>query len=317
MQDPTPRYVYICSAGHSGSTLLDLLLGSHSKIESLGEISQLSKNLALNTPCTCGKPVRECPVWVQVVSRLSETLGLDVMQNPYELHLGYPRAVVVVDKSRQTRSYLLVRKALLSLYYLRLRYNAGIVDPLLRSIEKSVTNSFLVFNAFRELLGVDIVVDSSKSYLRALSLYRRDPEHVRILLLTRDGRGVAWSNIKRGATIKDAVSGWRNQYARALPLFRRHVASEHILQVQYEDVVANSSEALARICDFLGQKFEPGMLNFASTVHHSTNGNDIRMLRSSTLRPDTEWQRNLTPADLAYFQNRAGRLNRALGYETP
>ena len=42
-------WIYICSAAHLGSTLLDLLLGSHSRVASLGEISKLLKNIALNT----------------------------------------------------------------------------------------------------------------------------------------------------------------------------------------------------------------------------------------------------------------------------
>ena len=52
------KYVYISSAAYSGSTLLDLLLGSHSRIESLGEISFLAQDLAVNNRCTCGTPVR-------------------------------------------------------------------------------------------------------------------------------------------------------------------------------------------------------------------------------------------------------------------
>ena len=47
------RVAFICSAGHAGSTLLDLLLGANSAAVSLGEITHLPKNLALNTPCTC------------------------------------------------------------------------------------------------------------------------------------------------------------------------------------------------------------------------------------------------------------------------
>jgi hypothetical protein len=32
--------VFICSAGHSGSTLLDMMLGSHFASESVGELQQ-------------------------------------------------------------------------------------------------------------------------------------------------------------------------------------------------------------------------------------------------------------------------------------
>lgn len=42
------RAVFICSAGHSGSTLLSLLLGSHPAGVALSEIARLPENLALN-----------------------------------------------------------------------------------------------------------------------------------------------------------------------------------------------------------------------------------------------------------------------------
>src|SRR5690606_236057 len=39
--------VFICSAGHSGSTLLDMLLGTHSRAESLGELVNLPLDIEL------------------------------------------------------------------------------------------------------------------------------------------------------------------------------------------------------------------------------------------------------------------------------
>ena len=40
------KYVFICSAGHSGSTLLDMLIGSHPECESLGEVVLLPMEFA-------------------------------------------------------------------------------------------------------------------------------------------------------------------------------------------------------------------------------------------------------------------------------
>ena len=110
------KYVYICSAGHSGSTLLDLLLGSHSRIASLGEIDQLSKNIALNTLCACGEPVRSCVLWRDILAKAGKQIGSDLTERPYALHMGYPKASSVIDHAHQTRAYLLKRKVLLGLY---------------------------------------------------------------------------------------------------------------------------------------------------------------------------------------------------------
>ena len=43
-----------------------------------------------------------------------------------------------------------------------------------------------------------LLIDSSKHYLEAVSLYRAAPQRTKILLLVRDGRAVLYSGLKRG-----------------------------------------------------------------------------------------------------------------------
>jgi hypothetical protein len=51
--------VYIASVGHSGSTLLAMLLGAHSKIFGIGELSEFK---SVNR-CSCKKLIKYCSVW--------------------------------------------------------------------------------------------------------------------------------------------------------------------------------------------------------------------------------------------------------------
>jgi hypothetical protein len=309
------KYVYICAAGHSGSTLLDLMLGAHPRIASLGEVDQLSKNFALNTVCSCGVPVRSCPLWSAVAEKVSKQLEIDVLARPYALHMGFPRATVVIDKTHQTSAYLARRTLILGAYFLHLRIDVPIPAIISDSVLSAIDNTVRVLDASREVLDADAVVDSSKSYLKALALYKRYPDSVRILLLTRDGRGVTWSNMKRGVSRARSVREWRNQYARALPLLQKHVRAGHLLQVRYEELVRSPNAVLSGICRFIGQSFYPQMVNFRSKVNHVANGNDMRMQESAVLKIDDEWQRKLQPDDLRFFESRAGSLNRALGYQ--
>jgi hypothetical protein len=63
--------VFIAGEQHSESTLLDALLSTHSEVCGLGEVSMLAskgkRDKYLSTkgtrPCTCGRPISECPVW--------------------------------------------------------------------------------------------------------------------------------------------------------------------------------------------------------------------------------------------------------------
>ena len=63
MRDVT--LVAVASAGHSGSTLLDLLLGNHSDVCSAGEMNRLTLHAA-DRVCACGSTVTACDYWNRV-----------------------------------------------------------------------------------------------------------------------------------------------------------------------------------------------------------------------------------------------------------
>jgi hypothetical protein len=63
--------VFIASAGHSGSTLLDLLLGNHSGISSAGEMNRLTLHAA-DRVCACGATVIGCSFWNSVRATIAE-----------------------------------------------------------------------------------------------------------------------------------------------------------------------------------------------------------------------------------------------------
>ena len=73
------RLVYILCPGHSGSTLLDLLIASHSQIATIGEAKILtpSRGVASRRRCTCGvKGLLRCAFWSAVDARLREATGM-------------------------------------------------------------------------------------------------------------------------------------------------------------------------------------------------------------------------------------------------
>lgn len=313
MQDPT--LIYICSAGHSGSTLLDLLLGSHSRIFSLGEISHLPKNIALNTRCSCGEAVRQCEFWRSIANRINADTGLDIMSRPYDFYLGYFNARVIVDKSTHTRLNRIVERIKQGINFFDLKLSLNAYSKVFPKEKMASCNSFLLYQTVANLAGCEFVVDSSKTYMRAVNLYRYRPEKVRVILLTRDGRGVMQSNIKRGFDRDKSVKSWKNYYQRAIPLFDKYINTGQIHQVKYEDLAMAPGAELQKLCNFLGLQYEPGMLDFAATVHHITNGNDMRFSQSSEIRFDSSWQKNLSMPDADYFEASAGKLNRELGYQ--
>jgi hypothetical protein len=57
-------YLYVMGRGHSGSTILDILLGGAAAVESVGELVSGLEWYEAGTRCACGAPMRECPYWV-------------------------------------------------------------------------------------------------------------------------------------------------------------------------------------------------------------------------------------------------------------
>ncbi len=309
------KYLQICSAGRSGSTLLDLLLGSHSNIFSMGEIAHLTKNISLNSQCSCGVQVTKCRFWCSVINELNSRIKLDIYHNPYSFDLGYIRPVIIKDVFHDHAGYKFRRWLFAALSYYRLKYNLSFADCILSPLKRSHRNTFMLYDAVRKISGRQIVVDSTKEYQRATWLYKSAPEKTRIILLTRDGRGVLCSSLKKGAVrLKEAVANWQRYYKRAVPVLENNIDPTHIFQVKYEELTHNPQMVLQQICDFIGLTFEMSMLDFAQYPHHITNGNNMRFAKNSDIRADNAWQEKLSAADLDYFHHAAGNINKKLGY---
>jgi len=58
--------LFICSSGHSGSTLLDLLLDSQDGVFGCGELGRLQRQRREERACACGRDLDTCPFWSRV-----------------------------------------------------------------------------------------------------------------------------------------------------------------------------------------------------------------------------------------------------------
>lgn len=92
------KVLYIVGLGRSGSTLVDILLDSHTRVRSLGGVRRLAR-YAEARQCACGAPsFRECDFWSRVEQRLHERIGrslttLDVHTRDRRLFAEHNRTV--------------------------------------------------------------------------------------------------------------------------------------------------------------------------------------------------------------------------------
>ena len=72
-------YIYVAGRGHSGSTILDIMLGGGSAIESVGELGTIgTRGLSGDKTghlCGCGAVIAECPFWTRVREAVEARCG--------------------------------------------------------------------------------------------------------------------------------------------------------------------------------------------------------------------------------------------------
>lgn len=142
------RVLYIMGAGHSGSTVLDIILGNHPDILSVGELSNFVRRRAINGKyCACGKPANTCQFWSNIYWEWTHQIGTDDVE-------GY---LALQNAFEHFRSWFNLQK----------QKRRGFQSP---RFQAYVERTRALFEAIRVVSGKNIVVDSSKSPVRALAL---------------------------------------------------------------------------------------------------------------------------------------------------
>jgi hypothetical protein len=282
------RVIYVMGAGRSGSTLLDIVLGNHPQVESMGELTNLVRDCWVRgVYCACGVMGRECDFWKEVRLQWTDRMGSDDIAAYAELKAAVERRSNVVRPA-----------------------TGRMARPALRRYGEQM---YALFKAISDVGGRPVVVDSSKIPARALALSRTPGIDLRIVHLVRDGRGVAYSRRKPFA--RD-MSGGLPAAIKPAPLWRsslywtrENVQSEWVrrcvdpsrtVRVRYEDFIEDPTAVLARVGDTVG--LDLGDLATALQAHepmtarHTISGNRVRMSGAIRLKPDIEWTARLPAA---------------------
>src|SRR3954469_20251897 len=186
-----PMYLYIMCRGHSGSTILDILLGGAAAVESVGELGTIgTRGLTGDATahlCGCGAPIAACPFWTRVREEFEARRGsgsfMARMREVYDLS----------DVRRLPRAILAPRGP------------APPGDPMRRVVDTLA----VVEEAVGAITGKPHLLDSNKDPTRALLLLKHHPG-ARVIHLVRDPRGIVQSHY------------WRIRGAHGFRFLRRH-----------------------------------------------------------------------------------------------
>ena len=314
-----PHVVFIMGAGRSGSTVLDLFLGQHPLVQSVGELCNFVHDGWIERRlCSCGQRVPECELW----SRVTE--------------LWKKRSQVDLEAYEELRNRVEERRSVLWQMFSR-------PSPEQVQLGKDVRGNFLtyaqwtagLYQAICEVTEKIVVVDSSKNPARGLALVlmaeRLDLIDLHLVHLVRDVRGFAWSAKKsfrsdeqagvahdiRGLPVWRSALAWTFVNSMADLVRRRHETSRSLL-VRYEDFVSEPTPVVLQLAGFIA--IPPGpwveLLHSDRPIEpgHIVAGNRLRMQRHIRLRPDVEWQSKLSFAEKMVIWLLAGWKARSYGY---
>lgn len=318
--------LYIGGCGHSGSTLLDMLLGGHSKISATGEIHRFY--LSLNSDeklhrCTCGESVWTCPFWSAVIDALiaagaapdREALKRDFLTTePGYLDLATDHPQYLTPGPEAESSGASLYNLLMVLGSRALLGAAAAVSGGVAQKRRATRNSLALFRAIREAHGTPVVLDSTKNPGRMKALYLDATERYRLLVLLRDGRAVTYSRMRRNEVgMEKAARIWVSEHRKAR-VTRATMSGAVMKFIKYEDLCKDPAGTLTDVLAWLGLAYEPGVLEFRSQSHN-IGGNPMRFRGGeTTIRFDEKWREGLGEADLETFERIGGALNRSLGY---
>lgn len=276
------RVIYIAGYGHSGSTLLNILLGQLPEVMGAGELFRLAGAAWPRQEfCSCGRSLPDCEVWRTIVDRWSEHAGDGAVARYHGLQRACERWLLPARRSALWQDY--------------------------------VGHTLGLLTAIQEVTGRTLIVDSSKVPGRARALARIPGIDLRLVHLVRDGRAVVWSMRRRlerdpRAGVQ-ALKRERSVLRTALMWTGTNLIVEHASQalgggrairITYEELMGDPGATLGRLGPLLEADLAPIAARLAAgeplAAGHVMAGNRLRMHGTLQLRPDHEWQRQL-PAD--------------------
>lgn len=275
------KNVFIATLPRSGSTLLGMMLGAHSRICHIGESAYWSKLDINSSRCCCGKI--GCEYLIRMSTMLSAHPGkmsairdacgmIDLIEEPTKVRHGLSHSAPVTDQ-----------------------------DSLRQSIQLCCQGLEIAADAARTVFGKEITIENTK-YLPIAEELLRDTRW-KVLIIARDPRGIALSNKEAGSRkgvprpVKDKIDLFLS-FARRASEMARH---ENSLLIRYEDLCRDTTDTLDIICNFLSVRFEPQMMEFKENKGHFLMGNHMMHDQNQNVLEDLRWHEALSPEEKRLF----------------
>jgi len=175
-----------------------------------------------------------------------------------------------------------------------------------------------LFSSWARAQGKQRWGEKTPSHVRHWRQILQGFPEARFLHVVRDGRDVSLSWIEAPFGPKNlfyAAQRWREYLAWVAEL-RAAVPAGQLVDVHYAELLAEPERTLERICEFLGEPFDPAMLEYyREAAPYPTDARNIVALDQPLLRDNSgKWRETLTPDELRVFETIAGDALEQYGY---
>ena len=257
--------LYIAGNGHSGSTLLDIIIGysNPDKIFSAGELTFITRETIFDEKCSCGDYVRSCTIWSQVINIWHNKRTVDYQE--------YVRLWNKYDRNHN---------------FINTFFNNLFPS---KDFKTYCDNTQALFKAIQKVTGKSIIVDSSKVAPRIAMLSRIS--NLKIIHICRDFSGVL--NSAKRHHKKDIDAGYeeelkpRNSYKTFLDwilnntLVKLFSLNKTRYKLHYIDYV-NNVNSISKISEISIHNSK----SFKIKPDHLLAGNVLRLKKELNLNPE-------------------------------
>lgn len=301
-------FVTIETTPFSGATLLTTLLGAHSSIATVAEMSGLIKSVNPDEYfCSCGHKIKNCEFWQSIEKGMRERgFEFEVSHFDTQFISGHSSLLTRLrEGSSRNKTIDSIRDTILFGLPTQSRYFQSMADR---------NEAFI--KTVLDITGKKAFVDSSKDRLRPKALRRFSSSlEVRIIHLVRDVRGVVASQVRRdkNVTVRQAARAWRQRHRRIEVTLETWPKENHTL-VRYEDLCVNTEAILRQLYEFCGVDPDYKIEDYQVIEHHLI-GNPMRLSQLSTIEIDERWRDELAPNQIKEIEIVSGCIARKYDYE--
>lgn len=295
------KVVFIMGTAHCGSSLLNLVLDSHTDCLGLGELSNLPDFYRRDKPL-CSVCQENCSFWNHYFSKR-------------EMHL-------------------------LSQGFADRRIHKHVPLKLEKAVRGFLKNDrpFNPYSLIANKVDETVLIDSTKTvYWLERKLGAREFKEglidAYLIHLIRDGRAVMGSYSRRkqyqGLTAQEFGQQfgtlWQERLTEENNFFNNFTGKK--LELRYETFATQPEETAQEICQWLEIEFQPSMLHYKTHEHHPISGNEgthasVKQHRkenpkmtSPGIKLNVRWPQTLSPEHIAAFYETTNGTNKAYEWQ--